>query len=218
MFIHKTGYKIILTSFLVISIIAVLLSIFSHNTFINSIFYCTGGGLFLWIMLFFRCPKRKCEINEKDILCPADGKIVAIEEIHENEYFKEKRLQVSVFMGIFNVHVNRYPISGTVKYAKYHPGSYLVAWHPKASLKNEMNTLVIENENNLSVLVRQIAGFLARRIVFNAKPNHTVYQGGELGFIKFGSRVDLFLPLNIDIKVKLNQKVKGGKTIIASLK
>tara|TARA_B100001115_G_scaffold179131_1_gene169509 strand:+ start:338 stop:991 length:654 start_codon:yes stop_codon:yes gene_type:complete len=168
------------------------------------------------ILQFFRNPKRPLILDDNKIYSPADGKIVVIEEVEEPEFFKDKRKQVSIFMSPFNVHVNRYPISGTVKYAKYHPGKYLVAWHPKASTENERTSVVVKNKNAI-VLFRQIAGALAKRIVMYSKEGDEAIQGEDFGFIKFGSRVDLFLPLDSKIEISLNQKVKGNQTIIASI-
>ena len=167
----------------------------------------------LFIISFFRNPKRYIPIGDDSIICPADGKVVVIEDVMETEYFNEMRKQVSVFMSPANVHVNRSPIDGEVKYFKYHPGKYLVAWHPKSSTDNERTSMVIENES-FSVLVRQIAGKLARRIVYYVEEGDEIERGEEFGFIKFGSRIYLFLPLNTQINVELNQKVRGGETII----
>ena len=167
------------------------------------------------ILQFFRNPKRYTRRNDAQVIAPVDGKVVVIEEVEETEYFKEKRLQVSIFMSPINVHVTRYPIGGSVLFSKYHPGKYLVAWHPKASTENERTTIVVENKVYGKVLYRQIAGAMARRIVNYAKEGRKVEQGKDAGFIKFGSRVDLFLPLDTKIKVKLNQTVKGGECIIA---
>jgi phosphatidylserine decarboxylase len=167
------------------------------------------------ILQFFTNTSRNININENEILAPVDGKVVVIEEVYEGEYFKEKRLQVSIFMSPINVHVTRYGLSGLVKFSKYHPGKFLVAWHPKASEENERTTIVIENKTFGEVLYRQIAGALARRIVNYAKEGMQVVQGEDAGFIKFGSRVDIFLPLGTQINVVLNQKAIGGKTIIA---
>ena len=169
------------------------------------------------ILQFFRNPKRKTIINDSNIISPVDGKVVVIEEVYEKEYFKDNRIQVSIFMSPLNVHVTRYPVGGKVTYCKYHPGKYLVAWHPKASEKNERNSVVVENKKIGEILFRQIAGAMARRIVNYAKPNLEIVQGTDAGFIKFGSRVDLFLPLNARLKVNLNDKVKGGERIIATL-
>lgn len=173
--------------------------------------------LFLLIIQFFRNPKRNTEHNDEHIVAPVDGKVVVIEEVFEPEYFKDQRLMVSVFMSPINVHVTRHPVSGSVKYSKYHPGKYLVAWHPKSSEENERTTVVVENEIAGEILYRQIAGAMAKRIVNYAEVGDQVIQGSDSGFIKFGSRVDVFLPLKADIKVKLNQKVKGGITIIADI-
>lgn len=177
-----------------------------------------GGVIFLIFLQFFRSPKRKLVISPRSIVCPADGKIVAIEEVDEPEYFDgAKRIQVSVFMSPLNVHLNRYPISGKIAYSKYHPGEFLVAWHPKSSTENERNTVVIETDFGESVLIRQIAGFLARRIVWYCHTGDRVAQGDELGFIKFGSRVDLLLPLGASVKVELDEKVQGGVSVLAEI-
>ena len=168
------------------------------------------------ILQFFRNPKRTVVLNENHILAPVDGKVVVIEEVFEGEHFKDKRLQISIFMSPINVHVTRYPLSGIVKFSKYHPGKFLVAWHPKASEENERTTVVIENQTFGKILYRQIAGALARRIVNYAEEGMQVIQGTDAGFIKFGSRVDIFLPLGTPINVVLNQKAIGGKTIIAT--
>ncbi len=173
--------------------------------------------LFLLIIQFFRNPKRRTVINEASVIAPVDGKVVVIEEVFEGEYFKENRLMISVFMSPINVHVTRHPVNGVVKYSKYHPGKYLVAWHPKASEENERTTVVVENMNSIEILYRQIAGALAKRIVNYAQVGQQVVQGTDSGFIKFGSRVDVYLPLNADVLVELGQKVKGGITEIATL-
>ncbi|QEC67817.1 phosphatidylserine decarboxylase family protein [Panacibacter ginsenosidivorans] len=170
---------------------------------------------FLFIVSFFRIPKRILSINERQVICPADGKVVVIEEITDKEYFKDKRIQVSIFMSPANVHVNRNPIAGNVKYSKYHKGKYLVAWNPKSSEENERHSVVIENPNGI-ILVKQIAGALAKRICNYLNVGEEVKQGAEFGFIKFGSRVDVLLPLNAKINVQLNQVVKGGVTVLAS--
>jgi phosphatidylserine decarboxylase len=171
--------------------------------------------LLIIILQFFRNPKRSVEINENHIIAPVDGKVVVIEEVFESEYFKDKRIQVSIFMSPINVHVTRYALSGIVKFSKYHPGKFLVAWHPKASEENERTTVVVENKTFGAILYRQIAGALARRIVNYAQEGMQVVQGTDAGFIKFGSRVDIFLPLGTPINVVLDQKAIGGKTIIA---
>ncbi len=174
--------------------------------------------IFLLIILqFFRNPPRHTVLNEQHVISPADGKVVVIEEVEEPEYFKGKRLQISVFMSPFNVHVNRNPVSGIVSYFKYHPGKYLVAWHPKSSTENERTTTVIKTKSEQEVLFRQIAGALAKRICWYVKEGQPVQQGGEMGFIKFGSRVDIYLPLNAKVNVQLNQTVSGGETVLAEI-
>jgi phosphatidylserine decarboxylase len=171
--------------------------------------------LFLIVLQFFRKPTRNITINPNQIIAPADGKVVVIEEVVENEYFKGPRKQVSIFMSPFNVHINFNPLAGLVTYFKYHPGKYLVAWHPKSSTENERTTVVVKHQNGTEVLFRQIAGALARRICWYVAEGQTVSQGSEFGFIKFGSRVDIFLPLNAKILVNLNDKPVGGVTPIA---
>lgn len=172
--------------------------------------------LFLFIVSFFRSPKRDFTINDKQIICPADGKVVVIEEIIDTEYFNDKRLQVSIFMSPANVHLNRIPMNGEVVYNQYHKGKYLVAWNPKSSTENERHSVVIKNESSI-ILVKQIAGAVAKRIVNYLKVGQQVTQGSEMGFIKFGSRVDVLLPTNATIDVKLNQVVKGGITVLATV-
>jgi phosphatidylserine decarboxylase len=174
-------------------------------------------GQLIIVLQFFRNPKRITSFGNNHVVSPVDGKVVVIEEVYEPEYFKDMRIQVSIFMSPINVHVTRYPVSGEVMFSKYHPGKYLVAWHPKSSTENERTTIVVKNESSVEVLYRQIAGALARRIVNYAKTTSTVQQGEDAGFIKFGSRVDLFLPLNTKINVKINQKVNGAEDIIAVL-
>ena len=207
---HKEGHLIILYTFLLVALITVLLDFFIENQILKYILQTFCLLTLILILQFFRNPKRKFNLNPEKVLSPVDGKVVAIEEVFENEYFNDKRLQVSIFMSPINVHVTRYPIGGEVLYSKYHPGKYLVAWHPKSSEKNERTTIVINNKNIGKILYRQIAGLLARRIVNYAKVEENVIQGNDAGFIKFGSRVDLFLPLNAKINVKINQNVKGG--------
>ncbi|MCW9020859.1 MAG: phosphatidylserine decarboxylase family protein [Flavobacteriales bacterium] len=187
-------------------------------TIIKWLGYAISAFLIIVILQFFRSPIRNFAARDKEIISPADGKVVVIEEVMETEYFNEKRLQVSVFMSPINVHLNRYPISGVLKYFKYHSGKYLVAWHPKASTENERTTIVVEDSQGRAVLFRQIAGALAKRIVFFGKENTDVKQTDECGFIKFGSRVDLLLPLDVELNVKLNDKVKGGISTIAKFK
>jgi len=212
---HKEGYKIIAFTFLF-----VLSGILLSEKFVELIWLQKGIQIFLLLFLiivlqFFRNPKRVTKINDNQIIAPVDGKVVVIEEVEEPEYFKGKRLQVSIFMSPINVHVTRYALSGLVKYSKYHPGKYLVAWHPKASTENERTTIVIENNTFGEVLYRQIAGALAKRIVNYAEEGEKVVQGTDAGFIKFGSRVDLYLPLNTNLAVKIGDKVKGGEQVIA---
>ena len=216
MTIHREGYKYIGIATIVwlgISFLA-----------IRFIPWCwVGGGisfilflLWFWVVAFFRLPNRTFTYGNDKIICPADGKVVVIEEAVETEYFKDKRLQVSVFMSPINVHVNRNPVSGVVKYFKYHPGKYLVAWHPKSSTENERTTLVLGNDKG-EILVRQIAGALARRICYYVKEGDNVKQNEEFGFIRFGSRVDLYLPLGTKVDVKIGDVVKGGITVIAGV-
>ena len=212
---HKEGAKIIFIA-LVVTVGVVLLSEEFIHSFWLLKFVQIFALLFLIIILqFFRNPKRAVTAADHNIIAPVDGKVVVIEEVYEAEYFKEKRLQVSIFMSPINVHVTRYAVNGLVKYSKYHPGKYLVAWHPKASTENERTTVVIENSYFGEILYRQIAGALARRIVNYAQEGMQVVQGTDAGFIKFGSRVDIFLPLGTEVNVTLNQKAIGGKTIIA---
>lgn len=208
---HKEGYKIIFFSLLFFILSNYLIQ---SPGWLSSLYLLISSIFIILILQFFRNPSRKVTASENEIVAPADGKVVVIEEVEETEYFKDKRIQVSIFMSPINVHVNRYPISGIVKYAKYHPGKYLVAWHPKSSIENERTSIVVENKK-FSILFRQIAGALARRIVMYSKTNEEVVKGDDFGFIKFGSRVDIFLPVGTDIKVKLNQKVKGNQSIIA---
>ena len=214
---HKEGHKIIFVTFIVIVASFLLVDSFISISWLRTIVMIALLVFLILILQFFRNPKRHTSLNNKQVVSPVDGKVVVIEEVFEKEYFKEKRLQVSVFMSPINVHVTRYPISGNVVFSKYHPGKYLVAWHPKASEENERTTVVVENETYGKVLHRQIAGALAKRIVNYAKVNDKAIQGSDSGFIKFGSRVDLFLPLDTNIKVSLNQKVRGGESVIAEL-
>ncbi|MGY0408354.1 MAG: phosphatidylserine decarboxylase family protein [Polaribacter sp.] len=212
---HKEGYKIILVVFII-----AITGILSAERFVETTWLVKTIQIciliFLGIILqFFRNPKRITALDKNTIVAPVDGKVVVIEEVEEPEYFKDKRIQVSIFMSPINVHVTRYAISGIVKYSKYHPGKYLVAWHPKASTDNERTTIVLKNNSFGEILYRQIAGALAKRIVNYAKVGNEVVQGTDAGFIKFGSRVDLFLPLKTKLNVKLGDKVKGGIQVIA---
>ncbi len=214
---HKEGIPSLIITLIVAAIINFLtLHFFTAYPLIIWIGYALSAFLLITILQFFRNPKRSVIINENNIIAPADGKVVVIEEVTENEYFKDKRIQLSIFMSPINVHINRYPISGIVKYSKYHPGLFLVAWHPKSSTDNERTTIVVEHKNGKEVLFRQIAGAMARRIVNYSKEGDAALQGDEFGFIKFGSRVDILLPLDIKINVSLEQPVKGRQTVIAT--
>jgi phosphatidylserine decarboxylase len=212
---HKEGYKIIVIAF-ILSITGILLA----EKIIDIIWLVKAVQIIILVLLltilqFFRNPKRPTKQDERAIIAPVDGKVVVIEEVEEPEYFKDKRLQVSIFMSPINVHVTRYAMSGNIKYNKYHPGKYLVAWHPKASTDNERTSVVIENKVFGAILYRQIAGALARRIVNYAEEGNTVEQGADAGFIKFGSRVDLYLPLGTELTIKLGDTVKGGTQVVA---
>jgi phosphatidylserine decarboxylase len=214
---HKEGLKIILTSTLLL-----LVALFTIDKFIEINWLRISISLlfvifYILILQFFRNPKRVTVINDHQIISPVDGKVVVIEEVLETEFFKDKRIQVSIFMSPLNVHVTRYPTSGNIIFSKYHPGKYLVAWHPKASTENERTTVVVKNKVFGDILYRQIAGAVAKRIVNYAKVDTNAIQGSDAGFIKFGSRVDIFLPLNTKINVTLNETVKGGEQIIASI-
>lgn len=213
---HKEGAKIIFIALFVTVVVALLSERFIDSTTLRFIVQLVALAFLVLILQFFRNPKRYVDVTDTHVIAPVDGKVVVIEEVYEPEYFKDKRLQVSIFMSPINVHVTRYAVNGLVKFSKYHPGKYLVAWHPKASEENERTTVVIENSNFGEILYRQIAGALARRIVNYAREGMQVVQGTDAGFIKFGSRVDIFLPLGTEINVKLNQKAVGGKTIIAT--
>jgi phosphatidylserine decarboxylase len=218
MSIHKEGYKILVIGFLLLLLLNVIICIFVNDLML--IKWILGIGsliLYIFLLFFFRLPVRHLEPDPGLIYAPADGKVVVIEETEEKEYFKDTRLQVSIFMSPFNMHSNRYPVSGHIKYVGYHPGHYMVAWHPKSSELNERSTIVIETIRGTEILIRQIAGAVARRIVTYAKENQDVRQGDELGFIKFGSRVDIFLPLGTDIEIPILQQVKANKSIIAKI-
>lgn len=217
MTIHKEGYKSIGVAALFFGAIVIASFFFlKENTVLQSLISVVSIFLFLFIVSFFRIPYRSLTIGEHEVVCPADGKVVVIEEIIDDEYFKDKRLQVSIFMSPANVHVNRNPISGEVVYNKYHKGKYLVAWHPKSSTENERHSVVIKNDK-AEILVKQIAGALAKRIINYLSIGQEVHQGNELGFIKFGSRVDVILPIGTKINVELNQVVKGGVTVLATI-
>ncbi len=214
---HKEGYTSLALVVLFIFVINSIANYYDAASYIKWFIYLLSAFLFIVIVQFFRSPTKHVTPNENIILCPADGKVVVIEETEETEYFHDRRIQVSVFMSPINVHVNRNPVSGIVSYFKYHPGKFLVAWHPKSSTENERTTVVVKTQSNVEVLFRQIAGALARRIVWYVKEQDTVTQGDEFGFIKFGSRVDIFLPIGTKINVNLDEKVVGGKTIIARI-
>lgn len=212
---HKEGSKIILIATLLFVLAIVAAGELIDLNWLRISLQLIALFLYVIVLQFFRNPNRNIIPNDNQIVAPVDGKVVVIEEVFESEYFKDKRLQVSIFMSPINVHVTRYPVSGLVKFSKYHPGKFLVAWHPKASTENERTTIVIENKIFGEILYRQIAGALAKRIVNYAEEETHVLQGTDAGFIKFGSRVDLFLPLGTKINVKLNEAAVGNKTIIA---
>jgi phosphatidylserine decarboxylase len=218
MTIHKEGYGLILATAAISLIANVLVRRFLPETAWLHIAVLITSLIFFFIILqFFRKPTRIVSANPKHVIAPCDGKVVVIEEVVETEYFKGPRRQISIFMSPINVHINWNPIAGVVKYFKYHPGKYLVAWHPKSSTENERTTTVLQAPNGVEVLFRQIAGALAKRIVWYVKEGETVAQGSEMGFIKFGSRVDLYLPLDAKILVNLEQKTTGNETVIAEL-
>lgn len=215
---HKEGYVSLIVVLLFGAALIMAARYFAPETvWLETLAWVAAVFLLVTILQFFRSPTRQITLDEQAILCPADGKVVIIEEAEEPEYFRGRRLQVSVFMSPINVHVNRNPVSGRVRFFKYHPGKFLVAWHPKSSTLNERTTIVIETANGQEVLMRQIAGALARRIVWYIKEGDTVQQGEEYGFIKFGSRVDLFLPLDTRMNVQVGDVVKGGVTILGRL-
>jgi phosphatidylserine decarboxylase len=218
MAIHKEGYKILAIGFIILIVFnAAVGIIWSDNSVLKWAFLFFSVVLYIFILFFFRLPVRYLEPDPGLIYAPADGKVVVIEETVEKEYFRDVRLQISIFMSPFNMHSNRYPVSGIVKYVRYHPGNYLVAWHPKSSELNERSSIVIETEGGEEILIRQIAGAVARRIVTYAKKDQIVTQGDELGFIKFGSRVDIFLPMGTEVEVPILQQVKANKSIIAKI-
>lgn len=219
--IHREGYSIILVSFIILG----LIELGSYFLYLKTewlwLFLLLTAGTIVMLYLviqFFRVPNRSCQGGPLDVICPADGEIVVIEEVEETEYFNDRRIQISIFMSPLNVHVNYNPIPGTIKYCKYHPGLFLVAWHPKSSTDNERTTLVTEHATGHEVLFRQIAGAVARRICYYVSPGQQVESGKEFGFIKFGSRIDVFLPLGTDVKVNIGDKVQGVNTLLAVLK
>lgn len=214
---HKEGYRIIMNTFILVALVTVLAEYKIFIEWVKILVQISVLVMLILVLQFFRNPKRTTPKNEKHLIAPVDGKVVIVEEVFEKEYFKDKRLQVSIFMSPLNVHVTRYIMSGIVNFSKYHPGKYLVAWHPKSSELNERTTIVLENKRFGEVLYRQIAGAVARRIVNYAEEGSQVIQGEDAGFIKFGSRVDIFLPLKTPIDVKVNDMVKGGIQTIAHL-
>jgi phosphatidylserine decarboxylase len=216
--IHREGYRIIGTTFTILALVNTALIYFlPEREWIKIVVLLISLVFFILILQFFRYPKRNPTLNDKYVIAPADGKVLVIEQTEEPEFFKDKRIQVSIFMSPLNVHANWYPMSGKVKYLRHHKGKYLVAWHPKSSTENERTTIVIEKESRTSILLRQIAGAVANRIVFYPHEGDMIRQGAELGFIKFGSRVDVFLPLTAKVNVNLNDKTKGGITVLAEL-
>ena len=214
---HKEGFKIIIAAFFITILMALGAEYLIDLVYLKKGIQVLALVLLLVVLQFFRNPKRATPKNDKHIIAPVDGKVVVIEEVFEKEYFKDTRLQVSIFMSPINVHVTRYAIGGKVIFSKYHPGKFLVAWHPKSSEENERTTVVLENKSVGQILYRQIAGALARRIVNYAEAGMEVTQGGDAGFIKFGSRVDLFFPVGTKINLELNQVVKGGVDCIAEI-
>ncbi|MDG1269249.1 MAG: phosphatidylserine decarboxylase family protein [Ulvibacter sp.] len=214
---HKEGYKIILITLVLAIAMSLAADYFIVNNYLRSTIMLLAIVMLVLVLQFFRNPKRNIKTSEDHVVSPVDGKVVVIEEVFEKEFFNEKRLQVSVFMSPINVHVTRYPVAGEVVFSKYHPGKFLVAWHPKSSEENERTTVVVSSKKFGNVLHRQIAGALARRIVNYAKKGQQVTQGSDSGFIKFGSRVDVFLPVGTKLDVKLNDVVKGGTSILASI-
>jgi phosphatidylserine decarboxylase len=216
--IHKEGFKILLGSLAILAVLNWALQTWVPIAWVKWIVLLASIVIWILFLQFFRNPKRVHTINQQYIVAPADGKLVVIEEVEEPEYFKDKRIQLSIFMSPLNVHVNRNPIAGEVTYFKYHPGDYLVAWHPKSSTLNERTTTVIKHINGQEVLFRQIAGAVARRICWYVHEGQSVDQCAEMGFIKFGSRIDVFLPLGTEIKVNLDQKTIGGQTVLAAFK
>lgn len=216
--IHKEGKKIIPVSFVILGLLYGLLHWLIPIQIVQIILAIAGIIFFVLIVRFFRDPDIDVHISENEIIAPADGKIVVIEETEESEYLKDRRIQISIFMSPLNVHVNRSPIGGIISYFKYHPGKFLVAWHPKSSTDNERTSIAIKMKNGVEVLMRQVAGAAARRICFYSEEGKSTFQGEKFGFIRFGSRIDLYLPLNAEIKVTMDQISYGGKTVIAKLK
>lgn len=217
--VHEEGLKIIsITALIIIALIILLNVLCPHQTLWHVIAYALLGLYLFWTICFFRLPLRNANKVENGVIAPADGEVVANEIVYEGEYFKKEMRLVSIFMSIYNVHLNFYPISGTVSYRQYHPGKFLVAWKPKSSTENERNTVVVRDEQGREVLSRQIAGFVARRIVCDVEPGDYAEVGDEFGLIRFGSRVDVFMPVDSDVKVKIGDKTRGMLTVIAELK
>ena len=216
--IHKEGYRTIAISVLIFGAINIIVFYFfsAEMPVVSWIVFSVSLIMLLFIISFFRSPKRNFTVSHHQVICPADGKVVVIEETIEPEYFKDKRLQISIFMSPANVHINRIPMSGKVEYSQYHKGKYLVAWSPKSSTENERHSVVIKSDSAI-ILVKQIAGAMAKRIVNYLQVGQSVSQGNEMGFIKFGSRVDVLLPVGTELNVKLNQQVKGGVTVLATI-
>jgi phosphatidylserine decarboxylase len=218
MTIHREGYKILISTLIILLVLnlAVIYGL-PGNITLHTVVLISSVVVFLMILQFFRSPRRLTPFDANHIIAPADGKVVVIEEVVEEEYFKARRRQISIFMSPINVHVNRSPVDGVVQYFKYHAGKYLVAWHPKSSTENERTTIVIKSQNDVEILFRQIAGALAKRIVWYVKEGQPIQQGAEFGFIKFGSRVDVFIPLDATVTVSIGEKTRGGQTVIAKL-
>ena len=216
--LHREGYKIMFISTLILVGIVYGLSSLNMYSCLQAVILVPILVLFVLVIRFFRNPPRISDKTPNGVVSPCDGKVVVIEEVEESEYFNDKRIQISIFMSPLNVHVNRNPVSGVVNYFKYHPGKYLVAWHPKSSTENERTTTVIKTDGGVDVLFRQIAGAVARRIRWYVKTKDNVTQGNEMGFIKFGSRVDVFVPIGSDINVEIGQKVKAAESLLGVLK
>jgi phosphatidylserine decarboxylase len=215
--LHKEGYRIVFWSFMMTLLVNILVDIYVPYKWLQYLILFVTFVLFLLIVYFFRYPKRYAEVAPEEILAPVDGRVVVIEEVFEPEYFKDKRLQISIFMSPLNVHSTRYPVDGKIIYSRYYKGKHLVAYHPKSSELNERTTVVIENPHFGPVMYRQVAGLIARRIVNYAKVGMEVKKGGDAGFIKFGSRVDLFLPLNTEVYVVIGDKTRGGETVLGKV-
>ncbi|WP_027000890.1 phosphatidylserine decarboxylase family protein [Eisenibacter elegans] len=217
MTIHREGHRLLSVAFLIVLLLLSLTWAYLPWPWLSSLLTIGLAAFFLFLLQFFRNPSRQLVVDASLLICPADGKVVVIEEVYEPEYLQTQCRQISIFMSPLNVHINRAVAAGTVSYFKYHPGKYLVAWHPKSSTENERTSLALKLHNNQEVLLRQIAGAVARRIRWYVKQGDSLAQGQEFGFIKFGSRVDIFVPLDAEIKVTLGQKVKGGLTVLAQL-